>query len=184
MRHEDLVAVRSVMRLLLRPERVVILSGSSEECELVRSCWPDTSVTVVNESAWNLDGPIPYQCPGFDLAIACNTFMCARDPGIWLDNIAQVCRYVLIQDQAAVQRRHDRHLSPETGDVARYSVSSHDVIGKTDDGYEVFDFSLSGYRVIDCERYCIDDRANTLNDFRVIKFAVLLDLSEKVPINA
>jgi len=173
MRPEDIKAISKVLvRSKPAVRRVMLLSGSDEEKELVWKLWPQALMTDMSEAEWNLYGTHPAAWIGIDLVMVCNTFMCSKDPGLWLDNIAQSSRYVLIQDLAIAKRRQDRHLAPETGDFARYSVSSHGIMGETDPGHLVYDLSTSGYRVIDCESYRIDDGVG-------LKFAALLDLSRK-----
>lgn len=174
MRAEDIDAVARVLERV-RPDvkRAIMTSGSSEEEGLLRRMWPHVAISNLSESDWDLDGPHPMALMGIDLVVACNTFMCSRDPGRWLDNLAQTSRLVMIQDLAVAQRRQDRHLSLETGDVMRYSLTTHGIIGKTDEGHMVFDLSSSGYRVIDCDGYRVDDG-------RGLKFAALIDLSRKV----
>jgi hypothetical protein len=79
--------------------------------------------------------------------------MCSRDPALWLKNIASSFGRVLIQDLSIAKRCANRECGIDTGDVARYSVSSHGLIGVTDPDLVLFDLSKSGYKIIDFERY-------------------------------
>lgn len=169
MRAEDCYAVyRLLLRNPLQVPFVTVFSPSNEELELVEKFWPGVSTNRMSESQWDLREHGPLASGGMGLAMACNTFMCAADPDLWLKNIARSHRYLVIQDLAHTQRQPHRHLSPETGDVARYSVSQYGIIGITDDGYTVYDLSLKSY-VVDCISYTFDNGAGT-------KFAALIDL--------
>ena len=105
--------------------------------------------------------------PACNVGLICNTFMCSRDPLLWLQHISAAVTTLIIQDLAISSRTDGRDCSIETGDVARYSVTSHGIIGKTDPDLRVFDFSNCGFEVIDAERY---------DDEGALKFVVVLRL--------
>ena len=174
MRREDDSAIRALLsRGRPNVTGVTIVSASNEEVEIAREFWPHAEVRQLSEGQWDLyeEGPLPLD-RDWGILIMCNTFLCSRDPKLWLSNISRTHRYVLIQDLAEDERVGDRHLSPETGDFSRYSGSSHGVMGQTDPGHEVHDISTFGYRIIDCLSYGFDNNAGT-------KFVVILDLHDK-----
>lgn len=174
MRDEDSVAIsRLVHRSPIDPMTVLLLSGSDEEERIMRERWPSVGIVTLSEADWDLRFISNRSFERPTIAVACNTFMCAADPQLWLHNMADCCDWLLIQDLADCKRESGRHLSPDTGDVMRYSVSSHGVIGRTDEGHTVFDISAAGYHVMDCVPYRIDGGAG-------LKFAVLLDLRNHV----
>jgi hypothetical protein len=171
MRIEDDMAIRELLsRSSVTVTGVTICSPSNEEFAIARAFWPAAEIRRFTQAEWNLDdiGPLPPEDWG--LLMACNTFMCSRDPMLWIENIRRTHRYLLIQDLSNAQRQPHRHLSPETGDVARYSVLSHGIVGKTDLGHNVYDISSTyGVRVLDCLGYDFDHGRGS-------KFVVLLDL--------
>lgn len=136
----------------LNPGNIIMFSGEHEESSALQKAWPDAARTVCNIGHWNLNEPRPSTGPGGDLGVICNTFMMARDPTKWLQHISEAVPLLLVQDLAVARRIPGRYCGDD-GDCARYSVSSHGVIGKTDPEYQVFDFSTSGYEVLDCEAY-------------------------------
>lgn len=167
MHERDWTAVETVMKRMTQPlSEVLVLSPDTgqREPDGVKRIWPACHVRTCDISQWDLrEEPGVYVPRTCGLAIACNTFMCSRDPALWLRNITQVVPQIIIQDLSVCKRTPSRHCGVDTGDVARYSVSSHGVIGQTDPDLEVFDLSTAGYSILDIEVY--DG-----------KFAVLLDL--------
>ena len=150
--------------LVLSPENGGLSGLGGSEANMIRRIWDGAVVEGLGQAQWDLMEPCP-QDTRWDMVVACNTFMCAVDPGRWLRNIAAVCDFIAIQDLSTSKRNGETHCDPKTGDVARYSISSHGIIGETDPGLTVFDFSTSGYRVIDAQSYG-----------QWGKFVILLDL--------
>lgn len=160
MRRSDVSAVRRALGRLPTPRSVLVFSpawdaeadGTSERAAL-DDAWPSAVVHECERGRWDLDGPMPADVPRCDVGIICNTFMCSRDPALWLRHISAAVPLLVVQDLAVSRRTPDRYLSVETGDVARYSVSTHGIVGRTDPGSEVFDLGSCGYRVLDAEAY-------------------------------
>lgn len=167
----DCEAIRELAKLVpdLRPFNIIAPSGESMEQELIEELWGAT-MRAVPRSEWDLDFPAPAYLRRFDMVLLCNTFLCSEDPAAWLARLAVVSDTVLIQDLACAPRGQGRITDRASGDVSRYSVSSHGIIGRTDpEANPVFDFSTSGAGVIAAVPYF------HLGD-GVGKFAVLLDL--------
>lgn len=153
------------------PKTAFCLSDAGES-DLLRHPWPEVSIgsTEVNgsnaRSDWDLNNP-----PGkikADLVMACNTFMCARDPARWLRNIAMAAPYLLVQDLCRARRNGHLQCSQETHDVARYSFSAQGMIGETDPDLQLFDFSTSGHEVLAVDFY----------GGNCVKFVALLRLAQ------
>ncbi len=173
MRYEDLEALRVVMlrNPWLTPASVIGPSAEGQEIELVSEVWR-TMIVPLGEGQWNLDEPAPGHHRGHQVALVCNTFLCSRDPALWLRNIAQVADYLLVQDLSWAPRGQGRITMPSDGDRQRYSVSSHGVIGRTDEGAQpVFDLSTSGVIVLDCEQYFDGGKFVALLDLRPLREA-------------
>lgn len=157
MKGEDIENLESLLRRVpeFKPRSVLVLSPTREKQEesMVRRVFGDsTEVDSFEEVGWNLDLPIPTE-KRWDMVVACNTFMCANDPSLWLSNISKVANFLAIQDLCVAKRMPDRHCAVHDRDVARYSVSSHGLLGETDPTLTVFDISKSGYRIVDAGGY-------------------------------
>jgi hypothetical protein len=169
---EDIPALEALIRL--HPEigeikRALVLcpDGSEAETQMAKRIWDGCYVEHLRENDWNFMEPCPRNAR-WDIAIACNTFMCATDPGLWLRNISAVVDFIAIQDLATSRREGSRYCGVSTRDVARYSVSCHGIIGETDPELEVFDLSTAGYRVVGAAPYTRG------------KFVAILDLRPQV----
>jgi hypothetical protein len=103
--------------------------------------------------SWDLDRDDPAG-PAADLVVVCNTMLCSRDPASWLRRLFRASPLVLIQDLAVCHRGRDGlHVDPPTGDVMRYSVSSHGVVGESDPDRGPYDLSIGPGRILDVEAY-------------------------------
>lgn len=164
MRHADLMAVRRAMVGLRDAGHVVssvllfspyydLETGGLPEHENVSVVWPDARIHGLEKGQWDLDGPMPPGTPTGDVGIICNTFMCSSDPALWLRHLADAVPVLVMQDLASCKREDGRSCSIKTGDVARYSISSHGIIGRTDPGLTVFDLAASGYELMHVEGY-------------------------------
>jgi hypothetical protein len=151
---------------IIPPSRVVAFSGTEVDVDIIKLIWPTAITICANQISWDLMNANPNQYNG-QLAMACNTFMSSTNPQRWLNNLSiSGFSYLMIQDLSSSRRNSALYMAPETGDVQRYSISSHGIIGATDPGYEVFDLSKCGYDIIDVISY------NT-------KFAALIDLKNQ-----
>lgn len=160
MRRADVEALRWVLPRLDEPASVLVFSPAwdaqadgTSEAAVISDVWPRAQVVNCDRGRWDLDRPKPDGVPRCDVGIVCNTFMCSRDPGLWLRNISEAVSTLVIQDLAVCQRTPTAHCSVETGDVARYSVSSCGIIGETDSDREVFDFSKCAFDLLDADEY-------------------------------
>lgn len=168
MREDDIRAVETLLRRNARisPHSVIALSGDGSESALCRELY-SVGTRDIQRSEWDLDDP-PHQSHRAGLGIVCNTFLCSTNPMRWLQHIAIAVPYLVIQDIAVGRRGGTKHVDPGSGDYQRYSVSSYDITGQTDpDAAPLFDLSVSGAIVMDCESY---------SDGSYVKFAALLDL--------
>lgn len=176
MKLTDVQAIIRTFRRLPVPGSVLVFSpawdanadGCSEKSAL-EAVWPGATISECDKGRWNLDNQRPLDIPTCEVGLICNTFMCSHDPGLWLRHISSAVDVLIVQDLAACSRGTVRKCSVETGDVARYSVSSHGIIGETDFDLSVFDFSTCGRELIDVERYEDDG----------LKFVVALRLSKE-----
>lgn len=148
------------------PRSVLVLSpawdahgtGVSESVAIER-VWPGVRTIEADRGRWDLDGAMPDDGLRADVGVICNTFMCSRDPAAWLEHLSAAVPILVMQDLASSRRASDgSHCAVETGDVARYSASSHGVVGESDPGRNVFDVSTCGRSVIDARGY-LDDGA-------------------------
>jgi hypothetical protein len=144
-----------------------MLGDGIVEAAALSPAWPNAVIRYCYKSGWDLGGPMPPDMEACDVGLICNTFMCSRDPMAWLRHISAVTPVLIVQDLAVSKRGRTRHCSIETGDVARYSVSSHGIIGQTDQELKVFDFSECGYDLLDAEGY---------EDGEALKFVAVLAL--------
>ncbi len=154
--------LRDLARDGLAPGRVLVFSpawdagglGVAEDLAIGR-VWPDASVVGLDRGAWDLDGPRPAGVPDAGLGVICNTFMCSRDPALWLRHLSAAVPLLVVQDLAVCRRGPGgSHCATDSGDVARYSVSSHGITGATDPGLSVFDLSSAeGWSVRDARPY-------------------------------
>lgn len=148
-------------------------SAGEWEVALIKNIY-DKNLYPVPQSDWNLlEEPHARIKPA--VFMLCNTFMYSTDPELWLKNLGKVARYLIIQDLCTATRLTGRITAPfhlgGDGDVQRYSVSSHGVIGRTDpDVRPVFDFSTCGAKVVDCLPY------RQREDGSYGNFVVILDL--------
>lgn len=127
--------------------------GTMTERTAVESVWPRASIQELDRCQWDLDLPAPSEVRQADIGIICNTFMCSSNPTLWFRHLSERVTLLVVQDQAVAMRENGRHCSVETGDVMRYSVSSHGILGQTDPGLEVFDLSAAGYELLAAESY-------------------------------
>jgi hypothetical protein len=162
----DVDVLEETLRGITAPMSVLILSpawdagglGLSERA-VVGRVWPEATVIEVDKGRWDLDGPRPSDVPHVPIGIICNTFMCSHDPAGWLDRLLDAVDLLVVQDLAVCRRGPGgTHCAVETGDVSRYSVSSHGIVGETDPDRRTFDFSSCGHRVLDAHGY--DDRGS------------------------
>lgn len=165
MTNGDTYAIRELIlrNRWLQPGTVVGPSSEDDEAAITSDLW-GVKVRRVPQAEWNLDDP-PHEGLRGDLVLVCNTMLCSTDPALWLANIAIAAPLVLIQDLAVARREPGRHCAVASGDVARYSISTHGVKGETDPDLKVFD--LGTYDVLDVERY--EDRG-------ALKFAAIIRL--------
>jgi hypothetical protein len=112
-----------VLRILSRLQgsisaqaRMVLLSPSREEREL----FPHARVLTVKD--WDLNHEKPDLRA--DLILASHVFHYARDPALWLRNVAGSCRGFLFVDLVRRRRSADAEWGPD-GDCMRYAVGAH-----------------------------------------------------------
>lgn len=99
----------------------------------------------------DLDDPVG---PSADLVVASNTFLCSSDPAGWLRRVFRSSPLLLMQDLAVCRRgRGGLHTDPPTGDVMRYSITSHGIIGESDPGAGPYDLSAGPGRILEATRY-------------------------------
>ena len=121
------------------------------------AAWPNADHVTVMRDQWDFSSDLVLSNPPQgDLGIICNTFMYSSDPEWWLKQISRSVPILLIQDLAVAFRGKETFCGngPEDdGDCARYSISSYGVLGMTDPGLSVFDFSTCGYEILACAPY-------------------------------
>ncbi len=176
MTDEDIGAVRALLQRngWLRPTHVLSPSGNGAETDLVSALY-GVVPSCPTWAMWDMLDPPPAWCRG-DLGLVCNAFMCSTDPVRWLWNLSRAVPLLVVQDLSDASRAPGRWTAPWRGDVARFSVSSHGVVGATDpDAMPVLDLSdpvaTGGAVVLDCEPYMPTGRPRSF-----VRFAALLDL--------
>ncbi len=172
MNADDVTEISHVIgKLDIEPRSICLLTPNSLEEEAVRARWPRASYVTCERGGWDLDSD---RDPGFsvDLVVACNTFLCSSDPAAWLRRIFAVSPLLLLQDLSVARRGIGRHIDPASGDVMRYSISSHGIIGLSDPGSPVFDLSTYGScDVISVRTYGISP---------AVKFVAVLGATDRV----
>ncbi len=177
MRDEDLRAVERVVLKLGLPSqgRVLIFSMAAfgdNEKGLVDRILPGWISGFSDRGGWDLSKKSPLDGPRFDLGIACNVFMCARDPMLWLRNISQSIDILIVQDMVDCVRGGGGQIDEGTGDLMRYSFSTD---GQRCPWDGAFDMSTLGSRIVEREFY------RTEPDPHGLKFACAVDLRDFCP---
>lgn len=168
---EDIPALERLIQknipLLGDVRQALVLSPCGQEQAMLSRLFPGAQVSTRSREQWDLMQESTEDVR-WDLAVACNTFMYSTDPSRWLENLATWCRYLAIQDNARSRRMPDRYCGwgpGGDGDCSRFSVSTHGVLGMTDPGLSVYDFSRCAHPVVDGAPY-----------LGGMKFAVILKL--------
>lgn len=168
MRDHDVEAIEELILSIpkeIKINSVAAVSGESMEIDLCKRLL-NVDLKCISEKEWNLYNECDFKL-NVDLMLACNTFMCSKNPLLWLQNIAKVSKYIILQDLSSAARGQGKITAPDSGDFMRYSVSSFNIIGKTDDdALPIFDFSKCGIDIINCIEY-----------FNHGKFAMFADIS-------
>lgn len=155
MRDHDVEAIEKIIKSVSKDITInsaVAVSGESMEIDLCKRLL-NLNLKCISEKDWNLYNEYNGNLK-VDVVFACNTFMCSKDPKVWLKNISKVSKYIIIQDLSKAARGQGRITAPDSGDFMRYSVTNFNIIGKTDDGaIPVFDFSNCGINIINCIEY-------------------------------
>lgn len=99
-------------------KRVLLFSPNLEQLALVRQQFPGARVYCSDKSLWNLSDCKDW---AFDLAFLCNVMHYSPDPALWLKNLFQACRYVVVQDLIDRRRGTQAPYLGTDGDATRYS---------------------------------------------------------------
>lgn len=95
-------------------------SPDSREIATVKKFFHPLDVTSFDLHDWDLDQPCPGQ---YDVIVACNVFMCAKDPDLWFSNVFSGCKFAIVIDNCIGYRGGtEGETSPSTGDVMRYTT--------------------------------------------------------------
>jgi hypothetical protein len=116
-------------------KRILVVNPDSMQEPLVRGLFPGAEVVGLRYPSVDLSRPIDEHGK-FDMVFIANTLMCAQDPGTWLNNVLGCCEEVWIQELIRAQRNGDLELSPESGDVSRFSFSERGELSRVP-GYEI-----------------------------------------------
>jgi hypothetical protein len=98
--------------------KIVLLSPAEGEILVAKKHFKGAQIICSNKNEWNLNNKCPYK--NVDLVFACNVFMyCNSSPQIWLDNILNSSKLLVMQDLIRGWRMKDAELGDD-GDSSRF----------------------------------------------------------------
>lgn len=125
---------------------VILCTGDSSEVQALVKTFPGVNVTNVTKNQWDIqERPYPRD---IDMVLACNVFMCSKDPLTWFKNGAASARHLVIMDHCVAWRGGTEELGkPE--DQKRFTypplmVAKHE---------EAFDLHSVGDALLEVEPY-------------------------------
>ena len=116
---QDYVSYRTYFPLWYSDEKsFCLLSPNEEQEKLIRTLFPQSTVTVKRKEDWDLNKKIKDK---YDIIIAMNVFHYSPDPELWFNNVFNSCKQFWIQDLVSRKRGtlKDTELDQD-GDSARY----------------------------------------------------------------
>lgn len=129
MKERDITALNVLLdRASLDVKTAVVYapSANSLEFQSVIERLPRADTFTLSRTSWDLSRPYPVKGGSrIGLLVAMNVFSSSSDPKLWLQNIGRKCDKLLIQDGIRAWRKQASETDPDTGDVMRYSWSSH-----------------------------------------------------------
>lgn len=118
----ELVPVITLLERMASPRSVLLLSPAGEDYRLWRAVFPRARILVYTVHDWDLGTPPPPGIGRFDLCIAQNVFMYARQPAQWFEHLSRVGRHLLIQDLVYRRRSGTAPYLGTDGDAIRYDL--------------------------------------------------------------
>ncbi len=109
---EDLVRLRAAARALPAFAKVALLSPCKDERRVFRSG------KAIFRADWDLNR---RTATTYDLVVACNVFMYAPQPELWLRNVLASTRYLLFSEPMQRQRSAEQEWGND-GDAARFTA--------------------------------------------------------------
>lgn len=102
---------------------IVTCSADGRESRTLKQFFPGSQIEDMTSNQWNLDEACPSTS---DMVLACNVFMCARDPKRWIENACRKTRFFVMLDNCVSHRGNvEGETSPSTGDFMRYTMPPH-----------------------------------------------------------
>lgn len=101
--------------------RILAVNPDVGQEAVLQGFFPRASVVSLAYPAIDLSKGVEER---YDVIFVANTMLCAPDPGIWIRNCLEACDELWVQDLVRAWRNGDRELSPETGDVSRFTFPS------------------------------------------------------------
>ncbi len=117
---------------------ILLNSPSWHDVQFWKQILPSADIYVLNKRLWDLSNTFskskivkfrlmkPKQT--FDLVVLQNVLMYSKDPAMWLQNLAEVSKYVLVQDLRYRIRSKSENGLGEDGDVSRFCISLEPVV--------------------------------------------------------
>lgn len=114
-------------------KKVLVVNPDLFQESLMKGIFPNAEVTSLSYPAIDLS---KKRDDRYDIVFISNTLMCSPDPGGWLENVLSYCEEVWLQEMIRAWRERDSELSPQTGDVTRFTFP---VRGETSrvSGYDI-----------------------------------------------
>lgn len=130
------------------PRSLLLLSPGGDDYRFWRALFPRARILVYTVQDWDIGHPPPPSIGTFDLCVAQNVFMYARQPADWFAHLSKVGRYLLVQDLVYRRRSTSPPYLGEDGDAVRYDLGA-----RSDPAQPTFDLSGLGIETLRFDRY-------------------------------